>query len=310
MAIFLTNDDVRGLMSMAECVEVLDDLFRQEAKGLVDNIPRVRRKFEGGGSATLMGGVVLGSKAYGVRHSNHSLLYDTDSGRLEAVIEPSYVARTRTGAASGVATRYMAASDASVVGCVGTGRQAGAQLQAMCAVRPISLVKLYSRNAEKREAFAAEMAELLGVDVQAVGSTEECIGGSGIVVTMTNSSVPVFEGALLEPGAHVNAAGANSYARREVDETTITRSSLVVVDNIAQAKTECGELMAAADRGAFRWGAAVDLHQVVSGKTSGRPTPDAITLFESQGIGIEDVACYQYVVRKARDLGIGQELPF
>jgi ornithine cyclodeaminase/alanine dehydrogenase-like protein (mu-crystallin family) len=197
-----------------------------------------------------------------------------------------------------------------VVGCVGTGRQAGAQLQAMCAVREVSLVKLYSRNAEKRERFAAEMAELLGVDVVAVGSTEECLGGSQIVIAMTNSSVPVFDGALLEPGTHVNAAGANSYARREVDETTIVRSSVIAVDNIAQAMTECGELMAAADRGAFRWGEAVGLHEVVSGKANGRPTPEAITLFESQGIGIEDVACYQYAVRKARDLGVGQELPF
>ena len=310
MAIYLTNDDVRGLMSMGECVEVLDDLFRQEAVGLVENIPRQRRRFAGGGSATLMGGAVLGSKAYGVRNSNHSLLYDTDSGRLEAVIEPSYVARTRTGGASGVATRYMAAPDASVVGCVGTGRQAGAQLQAMCAVRPISLIKLYSRNAENREVFAVEMAAVLGVEVRAVGSTEECIGGSSIVIAMTNSSVPVFDGALLEPGTHVNAAGANSYARREIDETTIVRASVVAVDNIAQAMTECGELIAAVDRGAFRWREAVDLHEVVSGKTSGRPTPEAITLFESQGIGIEDVACYQYAVRKALDLGIGQELPF
>lgn len=118
------------------------------------------------------------------------------------------------------------------------------------------------------------------------------------------------DGALLDPGTHVNAAGGNSYARCEVDDTTITRSSVVAVDNLDQAKMECGELIAAADRGVFRWGQAVELHQIVSGQLTGRPTPDAITLFESQGIGTEDTACYAYVLRQARELGIGTQLPF
>ena len=310
MAIYLTNDDVLKLLPMAAAVDVLDDLFCQEAAGLVENIPRMRRRFEGGGSGTLMGGVILGSKAYAVRHSHHSLLHDTDTGKLEAVIEPRAVAWIRTGAASGVATNYMAPRDASVVGCIGTGRQALTQLQAMLAVRPITLIKVYSRSSEKREAFAKQIAQELAADVQAVESTEACVSGSQIVVTITNAKTPVFDGAFLDPGTHVNAAGGNSYSRCEIDDTTITRSSVVAVDNLDQSKAECGELISAADRGVFRWGQAVELHQIVSGRQPGRPSADAITLFESQGIGTEDTACYAYVFRQARELGIGTKLPF
>jgi alanine dehydrogenase len=310
MAIYLSNDDVRQVLTMDAAVDVLEDLFRQEAAGLVENIPRKRRRFEGGGSGTLMGGVVIGSKAYAVRNSNQSLLHDTDTGKLQAVIEPSAVAWIRTGAASGVATRYMAQPDASVVGCIGTARQAITQLQAMCAVRPITQIKVYSRSQERRDAFAKQMADDLGIDVVPVDSTEACLGGSQIVVAITNSRTPVFDGALIEPGTHVNAAGGNSYARCEIDDTTITRSSVIAVDNLDQAKMECGELIAAADRGVFRWGQAVELHQVVSGQVSGRSSPADITLFESQGIGTEDTACYAYVLRQARELGLGTELPF
>jgi ornithine cyclodeaminase/alanine dehydrogenase-like protein (mu-crystallin family) len=180
----------------------------------------------------------------------------------------------------------------------------------MFAVRPISLIKVYSRSREKRESFAKQMAQELAADVQAVDSTEACLSGSQIIVTITNSETPVFDGKLLDPGSHVNAAGGNSYARCEIDDTAITRSSVVAVDNLDQAKMECGELISAVDRGAFRWGQAVELHQIVSGRQLGRPTPDAITLFESQGIGTEDAACYAYVLRQARQLGIGTELPF
>ena len=310
MAVFISNDDVRKLLPMAECIDVLEDLFRQEADGLVENIPRRRYRFGGPRAATLMGGVALGSKAYGVRHGSLSLLHDTDTGRLEALIEPSTVAWLRTGAASGVATKHMALADASVVGLIGTGRQAVTQLEAVCAVRSVKRVKAFSRTPEKREQFAREMSEALGIDVEPVASAEESVRGSQIVVAITNSRTPVIDGQWLEPGTHVNAAGANSWTRCEIDETTITRAARVVVDNLEQAKGECGELIAAVERGAFRWRDAVELHQVVGGVVMGRPSSDSVTLFESQGIGTEDVACYAYVLRKAREWGLGAELPF
>lgn len=306
---YLSDEDVRKLLTTDECVGVLEDLFRQEAEGLVENLPRRRIRLARG-AGTLMGGVALGSQAYAVRHSTVTVLYSTETGKLEALLPPNTVAWIRTGAASGVATKYMARADASVVGIIGTGRQAVTQLEGVCAVRPIKLVKAFSRTPENREKFAKEMQERLDVEVRPVASTGECIRGSDIVTAITNSREPVFDGNLLEPGMHVNAAGANSWTRREVDETTIQRASLVVVDNLEQAKMECGELIWAAERAGFNWRRAVELHEVVSGKVNGRPDDQAITLFESQGIGIEDAAASAYVLRKAKEQGLGQELPF
>ena len=309
MAIFLTDEDVQRLLPMNECVDVMDDLFQQEARGLVDNLPRQRIRFPKS-SATLMGGAVLGSQAYGVRHSSVDLIYNTETGKLDGVIEPRALAWIRTGAASGVATKYMALPDASTIGLIGSGHQAITQLEAVCVVRPIKLVKVYSRTPENRERFAREMREQLGVEVIPVSSTDDAIKGSEIIITITNAREPVFDGALLEPGMHVNAAGANSATRREVDETTINRSDVIAVDDMEQAMIECGELIAAAERGNFIWKRVVELQDVVSGRVNGRPSAESITLFESQGIGIEDIAAGAYVLRKAREQGIGQELPF
>ena len=309
MALYLTNEDVRRLLTTAECVDVLDDLFQQEARGLVENLPRKRRRF-GNGSFTLMGGVALGSAAYVVRHSSANLVYSTETGKLDAVIQPSALAWIRTGAASGVATKYMARENASVVGIIGSGHQAITQLEGVCSVRPIKQIKVFSRTPENRERFAMEMEDQLEAEVVPVASAEECIGGSDIVITITNSREPVVPGELLEPGMHVNAAGGNSWTRREIDETAVGRCDPIVVDNLEQAKMECGDLLWPFERGSFRWQRAVELHEVVGGKISGRPSDESITLFESQGVGIEDTAGSAYVLKKAKEQGIGQELPF
>ena len=309
MALYLTNEAVRRLLSTAECVDVLDDRFQQEAGGLVENLPRKRRRF-GNGSFTLMGGVALGSGAYVVRHSSANLLYSTETGKLDAVIQPSTLAWIRTGAASGVATKYMARANAAVVGMIGTGHQAITQLEGVCSARPIKQVRVFRRAAENRERFAREMEAQLEVEVLPAASVAECVGGADVVVTITNSREPVLAGELLEPGMHVNAAGGNSWMRREIDEAAVQRCDPIVVDDLEQAKMECGDLLWPFERGNFRWQQAVELHEVNGGKLSGRPTDDSITLFESQGVGIEDTAASAYVFKKAKEQGLGQELPF
>ena len=309
MALYLTNEDVRLLLPMGECVVVMEDLFQQQSRGLVENLPRRRRRY-GQSRSTVMGGAVLGSGVHGVRHSNLTLLYSTETGDLDAVLEPGTLAWIRTGAASGVAAKYMSRPESSVIGLIGAGRQAVTQLEAICAVRPVALVKVYARTEETRNRFAIEMAQHLAIDVRPVDSPEDAVRGSDIVDVITSAREPTFDGAILEPGTHVIAAGVNSWTKREIDEVTISRSALIAVDDMEQAKIECGDLLWAAERGTFRWGQAVELHQVVSGQVPGRPEDDAITLFESQGIGVEDIAASAYVLKKARELGIGQELPF
>ncbi|MGE3856371.1 MAG: ornithine cyclodeaminase family protein [Dehalococcoidia bacterium] len=311
MALFLSNDDVRALLPMDECIEVLDDLFRQEARGLVDNRPRERLRFpDSNWTSTLMGGTVLSQDALGFRTGSATLLYNTKTGALDAVVEPGNMAWIRTGAASGLAAKYMSRPDASVLGVFGTGRQAVTQVEGIAAVRDLSLVKVYSRDEGRRTKFAETMRERLGLEVVGVGTPEECVRGSDIVDVITSSWLPVFDGNLLEPGTCVIAAGVNSWQKREIDDTTIRRADVIAVDNLDNAKAECGELIWAAAEGWFRWTTPVELHEIVSGKVDGCPSPDAITLFESQGIGIEDVAASAYILKKARAQGVGLELPF
>ena len=312
MALFLSNADVASLLPMKECVEVMEDLFQQEGRGLVINHrSRERLRFpDSNVTATLMGGSVLGSEAHGIRHSSVTLIYNTKTGKLDGVVEPGTVSWIRTGASSGVAAKYMSRPDASVVGVIGTGRQAITQVEGICAVRNVSLMKVYSRSEDNRTKFAETMRERLGVEIVPAGSAEECVRGSDIVIAITNAPEPVFDGEWIEPGTHVIAAGINTWTKREVDETTINRADVIAVDNLAQATIECGELMYAAERGAFRWTQAHELHEIVSGRVNGWPSNDAITLFESQGIGIEDVAACAYVLKQARARGMGIELPF
>ena len=311
VALFLNNDDVRALLPMSECIEVLDDLFQQEARGLVDNRPRERLRFpDSNWTSTLMGGTVLSQDALGFRTGSATLLYNTKSGALDAVIEPAMMAWIRTGAASGLAAKYMSRPDASVLGVFGTGRQAVTQVEGIAAVRDLSLVKVYSRSEENRTTFAETMRERLGIEVVGVATPEECVQGSHIVDVITSAWEPVFDGALLDPGTCVIAAGVNSWQKREIDATTIRRASVIAVDNLDNAKAECGELIWAAAEGWFRWTTPVELHEIVSGKVDGYPSPEAITLFESQGIGIEDVAASAYILKKARAQGVGLELPF
>ena len=319
MALFLTEREVVGLLPMDECIEVLDEAFSHAGSGQVEIKPRSRIRMPNGFfhfmSASDEGHGVFGYKAYpsfaGPAGSKFLvMLYDFESGELLALLEAGRLGQIRTGAASGLATRYMARQDASTVAVFGSGFQARTQLEAVCAARDIKQARVYSRRAERREEFARRMSEQLNLNVEAVESPSDCVAGADVIVTITSARDPVFAGSELAPGAHVNAAGGNHWQRREVDEETVTRSSVIVVDDLDQAKIECGDLMWLEARGTFRWDMACELQDVVAGRVEGRPSPDSVTLFESMGIALEDIAAAQLVYRKAREQGIGQELPF
>jgi len=156
------------------------------------------------------------------------------------------------------------------------------------------------------------MAELLGIDVVPVESAKEAMLGTDIVIAITNVQTldPVILGEWLEPGMHINAAGANSLNRRELDDAAVTRSAIVVADAIDQAKIECADLVLPIDAGLLGWDSILELGQIVTGEKKGRTSPSDITLFESQGIGMEDVAVAAHIFAKAKSEGVGVELPF
>ena len=214
----------------------------------------------------------------------------------------------RTGAASAVATKHMARPDAGSVGIIGTGWQARSQVVAISRVRPVALVKCHSRNAQHRDAFAEEMVQELAAEVVPVETAADAVDGVDIVVTATTAKDPVLRGEWLRPGVHINAIGSNWADKRELDAEAVRRSDRVAVDDLQQARQECGDLIAAVDAGALAWERVAELAQVVNGTVQGRVSPREITLFESQGIALEDVATMKLAYETALAMGVGEQL--
>jgi len=312
--LLLTEDDVARLLTMPAAVDAVEEALRQQAAGAAESLPR-RRLRTPSGALHLMAGSTglgyLGLKAYTTFADGAQfvvLLYDAHDGQLLALIQADRLGQIRTGAASGVATRHLALADATTVGIFGTGWQARSQLEAVRTVRSIRIVKAYGRDRERREAFCRDMTALLGVEVQPVERPEEVVEGSRIVVTATTSARPVFDGRHLEPGTHVNAMGSNSLLKCEVDEAAVRRADLVVVDSIEQAKLESGDLLGPIERGHLSWARVRELDDVVAGRV-GRRTREEITLFESHGLGLEDVAAAARTYELARERGFGLQVP-
>ncbi len=316
MALLLKESDVQKLLTMEECIDILEDAFREQGAGAITNRPRYRIRTPKGflhimpAAVPSMNG--LGFKAYpsyGGVTKNLVVLYDYDNGQLQAIIESAYLTAVRTGAATGVATKYMARQDSATVGFYGTGGQSRTQLPAVCAVRKIQKVKAYSRNVERREAFCKEMSDMLGVEVVGVDTPEEAAKGVDIIITATSAREPLYKGELMDKGTHINAIGSNHWMRREIDDTAIKRSSIIVVDDLEDSKIEAGELIWAVDRGIMTWGQVFELGDVVVGRVPGRRSDEDITLFKSNGIAMEDVAVAARLYQKAKQKGVGQEIP-
>lgn len=306
--LWITDADVERLLTVEEAVPVVEAVLKQQAASAATNMPR-GHTIAGPGlmlahmTAALHEQGVFGFKAYSIVDGNYQffvLLYSMDTGDLLAVFQANQLGRRRTGAASGVGAKHMAREDSKEVGILGTGFQAGAQLEAICSVRPIERVRVYSRSPENRNTFAREMAETLGIEVRAVDEPQEVVESADILVTITNSPTPVFSGEWLKPGTHICAVGgANEYVT-ELDDTTIRRADFIAVDSIAQAKVECGELLMPTSRGVLLWEQVSELWQVVGGVKAGRRNEDEITLFKSLGMAMWDIAAAKVVYDKVK----------
>jgi ornithine cyclodeaminase/alanine dehydrogenase-like protein (mu-crystallin family) len=313
MPLYLREEDVERLLAMGDLIPAVEEAFRLLAEGKAVNRPRDRVILGKEVLHVMSAGIpelgVMGLKSYATTPQGTRfvvLLYSTRGGELLAVIEADRLGQLRTGAASAVATKYMSRPESGSIGIIGTGKQARTQLAGVCAVRPIALVKAYSRNPDRCAAFAEEMIQALGVQVEPVGSAEEAGEGVDIIITATTASQPVLQGGWLRPGVHINAIGSNWAHKQEVDVETVSRSNIVVVDSREQARIESGDLIAAVQAGKLNWEDVVELADVVAGRVPGRRSPEEITLFESQGIALEDVAAARMVYERAREVGAGQ----
>ncbi len=299
---------------MDSCLAALEEAFREEALGGAANLPRRRLPFQGRRFQIMAGSMTgkgyLGFKAYGGGGRGQDVtIYKANEG-LVAFIRSGRLGQVRTGAASGLATKFMARADASRLGCIGTGNQAETQIEAVSRVRKLDSVLVYSRDPDKRRAFAEKMSALLKLDVRPVETAEDAVRGRDIVITMTNAREPVFDGNALDPGTHINAAGGNVRIARELDEVAVSRAGTIAVDDLGAAELESGDLLWPIERGMIAWEKVTPLAPIVAGLRVGRTSDDEITLFESQGIGLEDVAAGALIYERAKERGMGIALPF
>jgi ornithine cyclodeaminase/alanine dehydrogenase len=200
----------------------------------------------------------------------------------------------------------VARPDATEVGIFGSGKQARTQVQAICKVRKINRVRVYSPREDNRRRFATEVSELCQVEVEPVSRPELAAGDRDIVITATNSVEPVLSGDWLSAGTHLNVIGSNFLRKREVDVAAVRRCASIVVDSKDQARMEAGDLATAVEENGVRWADIHELSQVIVGRYPGRARPQDITMFKSLGIGLEDIAVAARVYAKAKEAGIGR----
>ncbi|MCC7081356.1 MAG: ornithine cyclodeaminase family protein [Burkholderiales bacterium] len=315
MVRYIKEDEVKRILRMADVVSCVEHAFRDRAQGKAFDIPR-RRTLQPGGHLHILQAAapqlnLIGFKAYYLKPESRTFylhLINHQRGNQEALIEADWLGRMRTGAATGVATDALAPKSASVVACFGTGRHAQTQLEGVACVRRLTEVRAFGRNRERQAGFCDAMSRKLGVTVKPVHSEAEALAGAHIVNVMTRSDTPLFDGRLLAPGQHINAAGSNALDRREVDLEAVRRAR-VVVDSREVARGECGDLLPAIERGLLYWEQVADLGEVLIGQRPGRTSDDDITLFESHGMGLQDLYTGRHVLELARAQGVGVDLP-
>jgi len=313
--LYLTEDDVAGLLDMRTAIDAVEEAFRRLAAGEAMNVPRVRATAPGivlhsmSAAAGYLG--LVGWKNYTTTRGAarfHVGLYDQQTGAPVALLEADHLGRLRTGATTGVATEWMAPADAHEMGLLGAGRQAATQLAAVALVRPIRRAFVYCRNEQRRSDFAERMAAELSIEVTPVDRPRDAAADLPIVIAATNSREPVFDGEWLAEGAYVAAVGSNWPQRAEIDDTTIRRADNIVCDQIAACQAEAGDFADSLEKGTFAWSRAVELADVVAGRAVARSRPESVTLFKSVGLAIEDVALGGKLLELARRNGVSMTI--
>lgn len=319
--VILTPEEVRRLLPMAECMDAVETALRGLSTGRTLNpLRQIVRLPDERGLLALMPGYleepeVVGYKAVavlgnnrGTRYDSHQgivMLFDPGVGVPAAIMDASEITAIRTAAASGVATRLLAREDADTLAILGAGVQARKHLEAMLVARPLREVRVFSPDRTHCERFARTMHEKTGAAIDIAASARAAVEGASIVCTVTSSPTPVVEGAWLDAGTHVNAVGACFPTTRELDTAAVARSRMFV-DCRESALNESGDFLLARNDGAIGDDAILgEIGEVAAGTIRGRRNDDEITLFNSLGVAVEDLAAAHHVLTKARKLGLG-----
>lgn len=318
MTLLITEEDVKKLpLSIEAAIPLIENTFRLSGEGTAENPPRFRMPFKKGfmqfGPAALHSQRKAGFKLwanFGAGRAGHGydFLFDMDSGDMLAIVHSYWISKYRTSAASAVAIKHLSPANASTVGVYSSGRQAEGQLEGACLVRPIRRAQVYSRNAEKRADFCQRMSKRLGIEAVPVDTPEAAARDADIVMTVTNSIVPVLLGEWLKRPGLVVAAGANHWYKREIDSAVLERANLIVVDEKEQARVEGGNILRAIAEGCMTWDRVEELGDVVTGRIKPPDFAKSNIVFESHGLAINDIAMAAKTYELARAAGIGREI--
>lgn len=329
----LSRQDVEKLLTMPDAIAAVEEGYRQLAAGNVTMPQRVATSvlphngihlsmpaFVGGGEKTTDAEPgTLAIKIVTVFSDNPTkygeptiqgvlLLHDARTGKPLALMDAEQLTAMRTGAASGVATKTLARPDAAVATILGSGVQAGTQLLGVCTVRPIQRAWVFSLRPDQDLAFAERMSSLLGIRVERAPDMRTAVAEADVICTATNSSTPLFDGAWLRQGTHINGIGSYTRTMRELDTTTMLRSR-VYVDGRTAAQTEAGDIVIPIAEGAMTYDHVVgEIGAVLLGHAPGRQTPADITVFKSVGMAVQDAVTAPIVYKRAIEQGMGQHV--
>ena len=320
MPLILGPEDVRQAAHMGKMIDVIEAGIREQAAGNVvlparQNLPTSNGFFRVMPCVMRDGGkmgikIFNGSVEHGVRYI--IMIYDEKGGELLCLMDAAYLTGARTGATTGIATRYQARDNAKTVGIIGSGLEARTNFEAVCAVRDIKSARVFSPTPTNRERYAQEMSATLGVNIEPVGSAQDAVAGSDVVIVATNTTAQnnavAYSGDWMEPGQHVNSIGATGGQLREIDPQAFSNADRILVDSVIQVREESGDSIAAVDAGTWDDAKIVDLPAVLSGSMA-RENREQITLFKSVGTAVQDVMAGFAVYEEARRLGIGSDIP-
>ena len=323
----LNNRQIKELLPMTECIELMTDAFSALARGEVYLPLRTMiRPPEARGLLGLMPTYRAGERgAFGMKaicvfaenpakgkdaHQGAVMLFSRETGEMLALMNASAITAIRTAAASAVATRLLAREDAEQLGIIGAGVQARTHLTALAAVRPIKHARVACRNIEHAEELAREMQSQVSFPIEPVRTNEEAVRGADLIVTATSSGEPVLNRDWISPGAHINAIGTHSPNSREIDSATMAVAR-IFTDRRESALNESGEYLLAAKEGVITPDSILgEIGEILIGTKSGRTSASDITLFKSLGLAIEDVTSADYLYRKAQTHNAGTWVDF
>lgn len=323
MPLILTRKDVMAVLTMKDCMNVVEKAFLELVNGTADLPLRTAIKPPDGISlympAYLRESKALACKIVTVYKDNPAkhnipttigtvLLQDPETGKVICIMDGGYLTAVRTGAASGIATQYLARKrEGMVAGIFGAGVQAKMQLWAMAEARNLSKILVYDVSKEAADKFSLEMAEKLNLMV-AVASTPEALLEADILCLATSSATPLFHGSLVRPGTHINGIGSHTPNAREMD-TEVVRRSKFVGDSREACFKEAGDIIIPVSEGAItEHHFYAELGEIIKGLKPAREHDSEITIFKSNGLAIQDTATAKLVYEKALLMGIGVQI--